>query len=84
MLAIRGPGNGRAAASPEKPIPARCVVTPVKDSAGRVTSFVAVLADLTAAKRQEAERKAALTRAEAGDRRQWYRRARNSHSDPPL
>jgi len=35
--------------------PVRGVITPVKDSAGRVTSFVAVLDDMTAAKRYEAE-----------------------------
>ncbi len=47
--------------------PAHGVVTPIKDSAARVTSFVAVLDDMTAAKRREAELQAALVRAEAGD-----------------
>jgi PAS domain S-box-containing protein len=47
--------------------PARGIITPVKASDGRVTSFVAVLDDMTAAKHAEAELQAALVRAEAGD-----------------
>jgi PAS domain S-box-containing protein len=59
--------------------PARGIITPVKDSTGRVTSFVAVLDDMTAAKREEAERQAALARAEAGDRAKGLFLATMSH-----
>jgi PAS domain S-box-containing protein len=55
------------------------VVTPVKDRAGRISSFVAVFDDMTAAKDHEVQLREALRRAEAGDQAKGRFLATMSH-----
>jgi PAS domain S-box-containing protein len=59
--------------------PVRGVISPVRDSAGRVASFVAIFDDMTVPKEQERTLREALLRAEAGDKAKGQFLATMSH-----
>ena len=59
--------------------PVHGVITPVKNRAGRLASFVAVLDDMTIVKQHESQLREALGRAEAGDQAKGRFLATMSH-----